>query len=331
MDKAEELKKRIIESQKIPRFPTDIQKNANIEEIIKRNELIREIIDHHSAYPFQQASLTCKESLEARNFFLQILSSINFSSLVKEVSKELLKIGEAILAFEGRWKPPQILNPASITVALPGNNEEHIEYRMDDEICEMVINTPKDEQSSLLKLLDPYTIRQVELGRHVDLTRSPFIKVLHPRRRTATKPDARRGVPYFEPILAQLIEAENIKTKILNGSQEYFSAVNKIKEAEVLAFEYSFPRDLRILEAEFKYLQDIVRYMLVEEIFKPAAMARNLANQNGIILPKLHFLEIKLADNKNFQQNIQELRTKLKIDVTPGSLNEFKKQYEMRN
>ena len=327
-----ELEKKIAESQsKFPRYAADTQRILEIERIHSNNTLVGEILAHHSTYPFQKLSLTCKESIEARDFYLEILKSIKFSSMLPNMVGELLKIGEAFISFEGSWVPPNFLDPSCVTISVIQNQygklEEHIEFKIDQEIREMVLNTPHNERPNLLKLLDAYSIRQIELGRNIDLSRSPNVKVLHPKRLTSSNPNAPRGVPFFDPIMEKLIDAEFTKHEIANGKNaNYKTAAKKLKETDQLTFGFSF--DLTTLENEFKYLQEIVKYTMIEEVFKPAAMAKNFSNEKGLILPTLHLQEIDLKSSEQFSEKINTMKAKFKIDE--DNLDEYINQLKKK-
>lgn len=326
----EDVKQKIEEAQS-KRFNANIEKNQHIQDLATNNTIVRAILDHHSEYPFRVINLTCKESVEARNFYLEILQCIGFGTLLGEIIRELLKLGEAFLVFEGNWQPPKFVSPDMATITYIdngyGSSEEHIEYKVEDDFRNMVLNTPITERPNLLKLMDAYSIRQIELGRGIDLTRSPYVKVIHPRRMTATSPNAPRGVSYFDPVIERLVEAEKTKTEIIQKqTKNYQLAIKKIRDTDKLVFDYAFPQDLSFLQSEFIYLQGIIRHMLMEEVFKQAAMARNFVNENGLILPKLEFETMDLANDTALHQNIREMKQNLGLDGSSLSLEEYIKK-----
>ena len=305
------------------KYSADIEKNKTLGILSSRHSIVKAIVHHHSSKPFKKIGLTCKESPEARKFYLDLLRAIGFTTFLPDLIKEIITMGEAIITFEGSWGPPKFLDPSNVVISLYEGQEEHVEYYVDPEIKTMVWQTPENEKKNLLKTLDAYSIRQIEMDRPIDLSRSPNIKVMHPRRITSTNPTAPRGVSYFEPILNKLIETETLKEKIISGQmQDYPNAIKKIRDTDKLLFDYAFPKNTANLENELKYLQDIVKFMLREQIFTPAAMARNFVNSSGLILPVLEFDNIDLKNDVEYKMEIANLRAELGID-TPISAEAY--------
>jgi len=342
----EEIKKRIAASAAINKekieeagdrshvITANVKRNEAIQEIGLRNPIVREILNHHSAYPFQSIHMECKESQEAKNLYLEILQTIEFGTHLTDIVKELMKVGETIMVFEGQWGPPKFLNPTEVEVLLQKNSigqiEEQLHYKVDPEIRDLVLNTPPQNRDSLLKIMDSYSIRQIQLGRDLNLTYSPAVKVIHTRRMTAEQPQAYRGVSYFDPIINKLIEGEVLRDNLVKGTEkDYSKAIRKIREIDKLTFEFAFPYNLKLLEAEMRYLQDIIKHMLIEEVFKPAAMKRNFFNDKGLIVPELEFQHLDLENDANLQAYMTNLRRTSGID-TQTTIEEFLKLHHQQ-
>ena len=296
----------------IVRYQANAAQNEFIQNISISNDIIKVILDHHSSYPFRKINLTCR-SVQARSVFLEILRTIGFSQIIGDVVREIIKVGEVILIFEGKLGVPKFLDPNDIWIsAIPGDygTEEHIEYQLDEEIKRLVLTTPPSERQSLLKVLDPYSIRQIEIGRPLDLTRSPYIKAMHLKR--TNESNSIRGVSYFSPIMQKLMESEETKNGIkTNKIGDIANAVRKIKDIDRFVFEYAFPNNYKILEEEFQKLQDIIKDFLINKIFTNIASARDLVDGDGLILPVLQFENINLDTDPSYKQNVESIRENL--------------------
>lgn len=307
----------------VPRYYANPAHNEFLRKVASENHIVKAAIQTHTTYPFSKVKLSCPESSEAKKFYIDIARAINFVGLLKIMTHELMVLGEVIITFEGSWSPAKLLAPESIEIShvTAGNGiREHVGFRVDEEVRTMVLSTPPGERSSLLKMMDAYSIRQIEMGAYIDLTRSPNVKVLHPRRRTTMHPDAPRGVSYLLPIFAVLKERETLMESLKKNNGSFA----RLWQLDKQIFGYLFPQNLNTLTEEYQYLQSIVLYTMANDVFTPAATAKNFYNSNGPILPTIELNQIDLANDEPYKTNVQELASKWMLDRDSINEQEYK-------
>lgn len=295
--------------------------------------IVSKALTFHAKFPFEQVQMEVEENEEAKDFYLQVLKAVKFPELLRNAAQELLKTGESIFVFEQNWRPAQFLNPIHVEISLEptgfGQVEEHVTYKPDHDVRNMVLNTPIDQRVGLLNKMDEYTLRQIELGRYVNLTRSPYMKTVHLRRQPIDEYLV-RGQSFFEPILDKLIDQENAYESLKeNKSIDPATTVKKIRDIDRLVFDYCFPANSTRIDQEYSRLQHIIKEFLIDEIFKPIAMGKDYTNQMGLLIPTLEFK--KISNDEKYISFAKKLREEARLDAIVRTPQDLAQLHENRN
>ncbi len=135
--------------------------------------LIGNALDLHSTYPLSSFGVKC-EYKEVEDFFNDMLEELNFSSLIYEVAREYMIVGEVFPYCQldentGKWSEIIIQNPDYIEVRKHVLTSPVISLKPDAELQRIVTSTNPDD-IVLKQQLDPEIISYVMSGKAIPLS-----------------------------------------------------------------------------------------------------------------------------------------------------------------
>jgi hypothetical protein len=154
----------------LPRERAEV--NAWCRHYYNTDPLIGNAIDLHSTYPLSSMGVKC-EYPEIKKFFNDMLDELNFGSLIYDIAREYMIIGEVfpycqLDANTGKWSEIIIQNPDYIEVRKHSLTTPVISLRPDAELQRIITSTNPDD-ISLRQQLDPEIVSYVMSGKSIPL------------------------------------------------------------------------------------------------------------------------------------------------------------------
>jgi len=154
----------------LPRERAEV--NAWCRHYYNSDPLIGNALDLHSTYPLSSLGVKC-EFPEIKNFFNNMLDELNFGSLIYDIAREYMIIGEVFPYCQldpntGKWSEIIIQNPDYIEVRKHSLTTPVISLRPDAELQRIITSTNPDD-ISLRQQLDPEIISYVMSGKSIPL------------------------------------------------------------------------------------------------------------------------------------------------------------------
>lgn len=148
------------------------ENNAWCRHYYNTDPLIGNAIDLHSTYPLSQFGVKC-EYKEIKQFFDKMLDELNFGSLIYDVAREYMIIGEVFPYCQldentGKWSEIILQNPDYVEVRKHSLTTPVISLRPDAELQRIITSTNPDD-ISLRQQLDPEIISYVMAGKSIPL------------------------------------------------------------------------------------------------------------------------------------------------------------------
>ena len=146
--------------------------NAWCRHYYNTDPLVGNAIDLHSTYPLSSFGVKC-EYPEIKNFFNDMLEELNFGSLIYDIAREYMTIGEVFPYCQldeetGKWSEIIVQNPDYIEVRKHSLTTPVISLKPDAEHQRIITSTNPDD-IALRNQLDPEIISYVMAGKSIPL------------------------------------------------------------------------------------------------------------------------------------------------------------------